>query len=33
MKRLSAMLREQIAEGRQLDTAIEANLRELGHGG
>ena len=32
MKRLTATLREQMAEVRKLDAAIEANLRELGHG-
>ena len=33
MKRLAAKLREQMAEGRNLDAAIEANLKELGFGG
>jgi type I restriction enzyme M protein len=33
MKRLTAQLREQIAQGSKLDAAIEANLRELGYGG
>jgi type I restriction enzyme M protein len=33
MKRLTAALCEQIAEGRKLDVAIEANLKELGYGG
>jgi type I restriction enzyme M protein len=33
MKRLSTRLREQIAEGRMLDAAIEVNLKELGYGG
>jgi type I restriction enzyme M protein len=33
MKRLTATLRAQMAEGRKLDAAIEANLRELGYGG
>ena len=32
MKRLTTTLREQIVEGRRLDTAIETNLRELGYG-
>ncbi|MDD5557143.1 MAG: class I SAM-dependent DNA methyltransferase [bacterium] len=32
MKRLTAQLREQMAEGRKLDTAIETNLNELGYG-
>ena len=32
MSRLSATLREQMDEGRQLDAVIEANLRELGFG-
>jgi type I restriction enzyme M protein len=31
MKRLAATLREQMAEGRKLDTAIEANLKGLGY--
>jgi len=33
MKRLTASLREQQAEGAKLDAAIAANLRELGYGG
>ncbi len=33
MRRLSATLREQVAEGHRLDALIEANLRELGFGG
>jgi type I restriction enzyme M protein len=33
MKRLTAMLREQRAEGAKLDAAIAANLKELGYGG
>ena len=33
MQRLTAMLREQMAEGRKLDALIEANLKELGYGG
>ncbi len=33
MKRLGATLREQMAEGRKLDAAIEANLKGLGYGG
>lgn len=33
MKRLTAMLREQMEEGRKLDVAIEAKLKELGYGG
>ncbi len=32
MKRLTATLREQMTEGRRLDAAIEANLKELGYG-
>ena len=32
MKRLTAQLREQQAEGAKLDTAIAKNLRDLGHG-
>jgi type I restriction enzyme M protein len=32
MKRLTAQLQEQMAEGRKLDTAIMANLKELGYG-
>ena len=31
--RLVAQLRQQMEQGRTLDTAIEANLRELGYGG
>jgi type I restriction enzyme M protein len=30
MKRLTAQWREQVAEARKLDAAIEANLKELG---
>lgn len=33
MKRLTATLREQMAEAKKLDAAIEANLRGLGYGG
>jgi type I restriction enzyme M protein len=33
MKRLTAMLQEQMAEGRKLDAAIEINVKELGYGG
>ena len=33
MRRLTATLREQVAEGQRLDALIEANLRELGFGG
>jgi len=33
MTRLTAKLREQMEQGRKLDAAIEANLRELGYGG
>ena len=33
MQRLTAMLREQMAEGRKLDALIEANLKEFGYGG
>ena len=33
MKRLTMTLREQMAEARKLDKAIEANLKELGYGG
>lgn len=33
LKRLAAQLREQMTEARKLDTAIEANLKELGYGG
>lgn len=32
MKRLSTTLREQIEQGRKLDEAIDANLKELGYG-
>jgi type I restriction enzyme M protein len=32
MRRLTAALREQMAEARKLDAAIEANLGELGYG-
>ena len=32
MQRLTATLREQQAEGAKLDTAIAANLKELGYG-
>jgi type I restriction enzyme M protein len=32
MMRLTAALREQMAAGRKLDAAIEANLKELGYG-
>lgn len=32
MKRLTALLREQMAEGNKLDDAIETNLKELGYG-
>jgi type I restriction enzyme M protein len=32
MKRLTAKLEEQMEEGRGLDAAIEANLKELGYG-
>jgi type I restriction enzyme M protein len=32
MARLTTTLREQMAEGKKLDDAIEANLRELGYG-
>ena len=32
MKRLTATLREQMAEGRNLDAAISGNLEELGYG-
>jgi len=31
MRRLTALLREQQAEGARLDAAIVANLRELGY--
>jgi type I restriction enzyme M protein len=33
MKRLTATLREQMAEGGKLDAAIEVTLKELGYGG
>jgi len=33
MERLTSRLREQMAEARKLDTAIEANLKALGYGG
>ena len=33
MSRLTATLREQQAEATKLDTAIAANLKELGYGG
>jgi hypothetical protein len=33
MMKLSAQLRQQIAEGKTLDDAIGANLKELGYGG
>jgi type I restriction enzyme M protein len=33
MTRLTATLKEQMAEGKKLDSAIEANLKELGYGG
>ena len=33
MKRLTGDLREQMAEGRKLDEAIEANMKGLGYGG
>ena len=33
MKRLVTELREQQAEGKRLDAAIAANLKELGYGG
>jgi type I restriction enzyme M protein len=32
MKRLTATLHDQMAEGRKLDANIEANLKELGYG-
>jgi type I restriction enzyme M protein len=32
VKRLTATLREQQAEGAKLDAAIAANLKELGYG-
>ena len=32
MQRLTATLREQMAEARKLDATIEANLTELGYG-
>ena len=33
MKRLTATLRGQKAEGAKLDAAIAANVKELGYGG
>ena len=33
MKRLTATLRQQTEEAAKLDTAIAANLKELGYGG
>jgi len=33
MKRLTATLRQQMEEGKKLDAAINANLKELGYGG
>lgn len=33
MKCLTAMLRDQMAESKKLDAAIEANLKDLGYGG
>jgi type I restriction enzyme M protein len=33
MQRLSATLREQMAEAGKLDAATQANLKELGYGG
>jgi len=33
MKRLTAKLRKQMAEGRKLDGAIDANLKGLGYAG
>ncbi len=33
MKRLTATLREQQAEAKELDAANDANLKELGYGG
>ena len=33
MERLTATLRDQIAEARKLDAAIEVNLKGLGYGG
>ena len=33
MQRLSALLRQQTAEGAKLDAAIAINLTELGYGG
>lgn len=33
MKRLASVLRDQTAEASKLDTAIAANLEELGYGG
>jgi len=32
MLRLAATLRETMAEGKKLDTAIENNIKELGYG-
>jgi type I restriction enzyme M protein len=32
MKRLTTLLRQQMADGKKLDAAIEANLKELGYG-
>jgi len=32
VNRLTAMLREQMAEAHKLDAVIEANLKELGYG-
>ena len=32
MRRLTATLREQMADGRRLDAQIESNLLELGFG-
>jgi len=32
MRRLVGALRQQMAEGRKLDAAIAANLKELGYG-
>ncbi|MBU4404019.1 MAG: type I restriction-modification system subunit M [Acidobacteria bacterium] len=32
MKRLTTLLRQQMAEGKKLDAAIETNLKELGYG-
>ena len=33
MQRLATQLRQQMEEGCNLETAIEANLKELGYGG